>query len=131
MVIDSSALIAILTHEAEKEQFLDAIVRTPQRFLSSANLLETAIVMTNRVGQLGGKLLDEFISASGITVVSVTLEQINIARQAFYQYGKGRHPAALNFGDCFAYSLAKFLNQPLLFKGTDFSQTDLIGFCDD
>jgi len=107
MVIDSSALITILTHEAEKEQFLNAIVQMPQRFLSSANLLETAIVMIHRFGQPGGKLLDEFILESEITIVSVTLEQVNIARQAFYRYGKGRHPAALNFGDCFAYSLSK------------------------
>ncbi|MCB1193046.1 MAG: type II toxin-antitoxin system VapC family toxin [Leptospiraceae bacterium] len=84
------------------------------------------IVINSRFGQEGENELDNFIKEAEIEIVEVSVEQIKIARQAFKHYGKGRHPAGLNFGDCFAYSLAKYFNEPLLYKGDDFSKTDII-----
>lgn len=88
-------------------------------------MLETAIVIEARYGLPGGSKLDELVSIAQIKVEPVTPEQITIPRLAFHAYGKGRHPASLNFGDCFAYALAKFSGEPLLFEGNDFSQTDI------
>ena len=125
MVIDTSALIAILSAEPEAETFATAIATAPIRLLSAASFLETAVVIESRHGSAGGEKLDELIQAAHIQIEPVTAEQAAPACFAYRAYGKGRHPAALNFGDCFAYALAKTTDKPLLFKGNDFNQTDI------
>lgn len=123
MVIDTSALIAILGNEAA--QFAEAIEADQVRLISAASLLECAIVIEARYGQAGGDKLDQLVRVAQIKIEPVTVEQVAVARLAFRSFGKGRHLAALNFGDCFAYALAKAHKEPLLFKGDDFSQTDI------
>ena len=125
MVIDTSAILAILGDEPEAELFADKIASAEMRWVSAATLLETAIVVEARHGAVGGQKLDEMIVAAQILVEPVTVEQVALARLAYRTYGKGRHPAGLNFGDCFSYALAKLRSEPLLFKGEDFTQTDL------
>lgn len=125
MVIDSSAVIAVLSNEPDARNFAVAIEAALTRLISAASLLEAAIVIEARYGLAGGSKLDELVNTAQINVEPVTLEQIAIARLAFRTYGKGRHPASLNFGDCFAYALAKFSGEPLLFKDNDFNQTDI------
>lgn len=125
MVIDSSVLIAILSAEVEAEQFAESIADDSVRLLSAASLLETSIVIETRYGKNGSTKLDELIHTGNIQVESVTAAQVAVARLAYRTYGKGQHSAGLNFGDCFTYALAKVTGEPLLFKGNDFSQTDL------
>lgn len=125
MVIDSSAIIAILSNEPEAESIAEAIAADPMRLMSAASLLEVAIVIEARYGEAGGDKFDQLLQTGQIKIEPVTVEQAEVARRAFRAYGKGRHPAALNFGDCFSYALAKVLGEPLLFKGDDFSKTDL------
>ena len=125
MVIDTSALVAILQNEPERRHFNQAIEEAESCSISSATLVETSIIIESRYGTLGLGDLDLLISKAEIAVVPLDLDQALIARQAFSRYGKGRHPAGLNFGDCFSYALAKFLGQLLLQKGADFAQTDL------
>lgn len=125
MVIDTSALIAILLDEPERRAFNERIEAAQRRLLSAVSLVETALVIESRVGEAGGRELDLFIHRAGIEVAPADLEQAELARHAFRTYGKGRHRAGLNFGDCFAYALAKATGEPLLFKGGDFSLTDV------
>jgi ribonuclease VapC len=125
MVIDTSVLIAILANEPEAELFEAAIDADPVRLISAASVLETAIVAEARYGDIGGRELDLLLYKAEIQIVAVTADQIDVGRRAFSKYGKGRHPAALNFGDCFSYALAKTSGEPLLFKGNDFPQTDV------
>ena len=126
MVIDTSALIAILEDEPEASQFSEAIAQARLRLLSAVSLVETSIVIENRRGAAGKHALDVLLEKAEIEIMNVTAEQAEIARQAYRTYGKGQgHPAQLNFGDCFAYALAKILEQPLLFKGEDFNKTDI------
>ena len=125
MVIDSSALLAILLAEPERSRFVDLITEASVRLLSAANALEAAIVLESRLKTIGGHELDILIQKASIEIVSVDAEQFSVARQAWRKFGKGRHPAALNLGDCFAYSLSKVSNEPLLAKGADFKKTDL------
>ncbi len=125
MVIDSSALVAILVGEPEKTAFNERIEADPVRLMSAANYLEAAIVIDDRFGYEGGRDLRLFLAEAGIVIEPVTAEQAEIAREAYRRYGKGNHPAGLNYGDCFAYALAKATGEPLLFKGTDFGRTDL------
>jgi ribonuclease VapC len=125
MVVDSSALVAILRKEPEAARFTRAILRDSVRLISAANLLEVAIVIDNQAGLSAGRRLDAFVERAGIDIEPVTEAQVRIARQAYVDYGRGNHPAALNFGDCFAYALAKATGEPLLFKGHDFEQTDI------
>jgi ribonuclease VapC len=125
VVIDSSALLAILLGEPDRGQFLKLLSESETRLLSAANALETAIVVESRRGETAGRELDLFLHKTGIAMVAVDEEQFTIARYAWRKFGKGRHRAALNFGDCFAYALAKTSSEPLLAKGADFSQTDL------
>ena len=125
MVIDSSVLLAILLAEPERSHFVDLITEASVRLLSAANALETAIVSESRLNTVGGHELDILIQKAAIEIVSVDSEQFSVARQAWRKYGKGRHPAGLNFGDCFAYALSKVSSEPLLAKGTDFQKTDL------
>ena len=125
MVIDTSAIIAVLLREADAAQFAEAIENASPRLLSAASLVEVSMVIETRKGDAGGRDLDLFIYRAGIEIVPVDHEQAEVARIAWRQYGKGRHPASLNYGDCFAYALAKVTGSPLLFKGNDFSHTDL------
>ncbi|MGC8490643.1 MAG: type II toxin-antitoxin system VapC family toxin [Syntrophobacteraceae bacterium] len=125
MIIDSSALIAILLGEPEAELFALAIARDPRRIVSAFTALETAIVIEAKKGNLGGGELDILLDRAKIEIVPLTVEHMELARAAWRKYGKGRHPAGLNIGDCCSYSLAKCAGEPLLFKGGDFSQTDL------
>jgi ribonuclease VapC len=125
MVIDTSALIAILLREDDATRFAEAIEKAAPRLLSAASLLEASMVVETRKGEIGGRELDLFIYRAGIEIVAVDHEQAEVARIAWRRYGKGRHPAGLNYGDCFAYALTKVSGSPLLFKGDDFKQTDL------
>ncbi len=125
MVIDTSALLAILLGESECRTFNRYIEDDPVRLLSAASRIEASVVIESRKGNDGRDDLERFINAAAIEIVAVTAEQAEVACDAFRRYGKGRHPANLNFGDVFAYALAKTTGEPLLFKGSDFSQTDL------
>jgi ribonuclease VapC len=126
MVIDTSALLAILLKEAEASEFVDRIADDPVRLISAANVLEASIVIEARLGDAGGREMDFLLQKMDASIVSVDAELADVARRAWRRYGKGRHPAALNFGDCFSYALAVTRNEPLLFKGDDFSQTDIV-----
>jgi ribonuclease VapC len=124
MVVDSSALLAILRKEPEAARFTRAILGDSVRLISAANFLEAGIVIDNQAGLSAGRRLDEFVERAGIGIEPVTEQQVRIARQAYVDFGRGNHPAGLNFGDCFAYALAKATGELLLFKGEDFAQTD-------
>jgi ribonuclease VapC len=125
MVIDRSVMVAILLGEPDARAFAAAIEQDTPRLFSAASLLETSIVIETRKGDEGARDLDLLIYRAGIEIVAVDAEQAEIARMAWRRYGKGRHPASLNYGDCFAYALAKAAGSPLLYKGDDFSRTDL------
>lgn len=125
MVVDTSALLAIFLGEPERQQFVTAIIASAKRFISAANVLETAIVLESKKGESAGREFDLFLIQTDIEIVAVEGEHIEVARSAWRRFGKGRHPAALNFGDCFAYALAKFSGEPLLAKGQDFKLTDV------
>jgi ribonuclease VapC len=125
MVIDTSALLAIFLGEPERRRFLEAMAQADSLRISAASALETGIVLEARRGEAAGREFDLFLHTAKVAVVAVDAEQVETARMAWRRYGKGRHPAALNFGDCFAYALAKVLGEPLLAKGSDFAQTDI------
>jgi ribonuclease VapC len=125
VVIDTSALLAILLGEPERGKFLQLLSESETRLLSAANALETAIVVESRRGEAAGRELDLFLHRTKIEIVAVDAEQFSIARFAWRKYGKGRHAAALKFGDCFAYALTKVSSEPLRAKGEDFRGTDL------
>ncbi|HKO08132.1 MAG TPA: type II toxin-antitoxin system VapC family toxin [Alphaproteobacteria bacterium] len=125
MVIDSSAVLAILLMEPDAEHFAKAIEAGYPRLISSATFLEAAMVMERRSGGSGGLELDHLIQRAAIEIVPFDAEQADIARHAFRRYGKGRDRAGLNLGDLFAYALAKATGQPLLYKGGDFAHTDV------
>jgi len=125
MVIDTSAIIAVLLLEANAASIAQAIESASPRLLSAASLLEASIVVESRKGETGGRELDLLLYRAAIEVVAVDQDQAEIARLAWRRFGKGRHPAGLNFGDCFAYALAKSRRLPLLFQGDDFVQTDI------
>ena len=125
MVIDTSALIAILTRESDAEEYKDAIDRDAKRLMSVASILETTIVLENRFGEEGPRELDALLRRLPIEAVPVDCDQLEWARYACRTYGRGRHPAALNFGDCFSYALARLTGERLLYKGADFARTDI------
>jgi ribonuclease VapC len=125
MVIDSSALVAFLLREADAERFARAIAADSRRLISVFNWLETAIVIEAKKGEAGARELDLLLHRAQIEIVAMNPDQSEIARTAWRVYGKGNHPAGLNIGDCCAYALAKYSGEPLLFKGEDFSQTDI------
>ena len=126
MIIDSSALIAILLQESEAERIARAIALDSTRLMSAATWLEISIAVFLRAGEEGLRSLDLLAAKYQINVVPLTPMQAEIARRAFKQYGKGIHPARLNFGDCIVYALVKDSGEPLLFKGEDFNQTDIV-----
>lgn len=125
MVIDTSALVAIALNEPEATAFEQCIVADSQRLISAATLLEVAMVLETRLGEAAGRELDLWLLKAGIDIVAVDPDQIEVARRAWRRFGKGRHPAGLNYGDCFSYALAFMRQEPLLFKGDDFSKTDI------
>ena len=125
MVLDTSALLALLLDEPEAEGFRAAVEEDASRLVSAATVLETAIVIEARKGEAGGRELDLLLHTAEIEIVAVDAEQVAEARRAFRRFGKGHHPAGLNFGDVFAYALTRTTGEPLLFKGDDFSRTDV------
>ncbi len=125
MVIDSSAMVAIFLGEPERQWLLDAIGGAETRLISAGSVLETGMVLEARLGETAGREFDLFLVRAAIQVVSFDAEQTEIARSAWRKYGRSRHAAGLNFGDCFAYALAKAAGEKLLAKGEDFRLTDV------
>ena len=126
MVIDTSAVIAILFGEGDAERYSTAIDIDPTRLMSAASVLEACLVVERELGEEGNRELDFLLLKIGIETIAFNEEQLQLARHAFRQYGKGRHPARLNFGDCFGYALSRTSGEPLLFKGDDFAKTDVV-----
>ncbi len=125
MVIDTSALVAILLGEAESNAIVRAIINDNKRLISVFSLLETSIVIESKKGVEGTRELDLLLHKIQAKIIAFNAAQTEAARKAWRDFGKGRHPAALNIGDCCSYALAKTTGEPLLFKGTDFSKTDI------
>jgi len=125
VIIDSSAIAAILFKELEADEFLNRIYAAGVVRLSTANYVELSIVITSQFGESHVLQYDDFLQRSKIVLEPVTIEHAFLARQAYLNFGKGRHKAGLNYGDCFAYALAKATGEPLLYKGKDFSLTDV------
>lgn len=125
MVIDTSVLAAIAFNEPEAAAFRERIADDPVRLISAATVLEAAMVIETRLGEAAGADLDLWLYKAEVEIVPVTAEHADRARRAWRRYGKGRHPASLNYGDCFCYALAALSGEPLLYKGNDFSQTDI------
>lgn len=126
MIVDTSAMVAILYREDEAVRFTQLIHDAVVCRMSVANHLELSMVLESQLGSDAMRQADAFFRRAGIGIESVTLDQGELARQAFLDFGKGRHPAGLNFGDCFSYALAKATGEPLLFKGNDFALTDIV-----
>jgi ribonuclease VapC len=125
MIIDTSALLAMILKESDSDRFISIMEKTRIRRLSAASYVEAAMNVDRKADQVGRAMLDTLIDDFLIKIEPVTVEQAHLAREAFVRFGKGRHQAGLNFGDCFSYALAKAHREPLLFKGTDFIHTDL------
>jgi ribonuclease VapC len=125
MVIDSSAIVAILLLEPEAEHFTRLVERAGRARIAAPNLLEVDMVISSRKGPYGLDGVDDYLQRAGIETVPFTADHAAVAREAFLRYGKGRHPAGLNFGDCIAYATARLEDMPLLFKGDDFRLTDI------
>jgi ribonuclease VapC len=125
MVIDASAIVAIFLREPEREFYLDLILKAKARYISAVTFVETGIVLEGRRGAVARHEVMRFLERSAIEVVAVDVEQAAAALEAWRTYGKGRHPAGLNLGDCFSYALSRSTGEPLLAKGHDFMQTDL------
>ncbi len=125
MVIDSSVLIAILLNEPEAEHFTKLVIDADSLYISAVSIVESSMVIEYKKGEQGAIQYDELLKTFAQTVVAFDAQQATLARTAWRTFGKGRHSAKLNFGDCCSYATATHLNQPLLFKGNDFSQTDI------
>src|ERR1700722_614983 len=125
MVIDTSAVVAILFQEPDQRRYDEAIADAAVRLVSAVTRVELAFVVEGRKGEDGRERLERFFRLTGADVVAVTSAQADLAIDAFRRYGKGRHPAGLNIGDCFSYALAMATDNPLLFKGDDFGRTDV------
>jgi ribonuclease VapC len=125
MILDTSVLAAIFFGEPEAAHYTQLIHGADRCLMSAANFVELCIVIEGQIGPDAGRQCDAFFRRAGIGIEPVTVEQAHMARQAFLDFGKGRHPAGLNFGDCFAYALAKITGEPLLFQGEDFKKTDI------
>jgi ribonuclease VapC len=126
MILDTSALVAVLFGEPEADAYTRLIHDADRCLISAGSFLELSIVIERLAGLEVARQCDMFFRRAGIIVEPFTVEQAHIARQAFHDFGKGRHPAGLNFGDCFAYALTKVTGEPLLFKGKDFKKTDIV-----
>jgi ribonuclease VapC len=125
MIVDTSAVIAILFAEADAGLYAREIANAGSCRMSAANYVEAAIVIEAQTQASGSRQFDSFFRRSGIVIEPVSLEHAHTARQAYTDFGKGRHAAGLNFGDCFAYALAKVTGEGLLYKGADFAKTDI------
>ncbi len=125
MIVDSSALLAIVFREPDRFRFVDAMLDAAPRRMSVANWLEATMVVDRRGGVLSISRFEDFLRDAEIELIPVSVPQAAIARRAWQTFGRGVHPARLNFGDCFAYALSKESREPLLFKGNDFAQTDV------
>ena len=125
MIVETSVIVAILSEESDAREFADAIEEATDRRVSVVSYVEAAIVLDSRRNPALSRRLDDFVRESRVLLDPVTVEQAKLAREAYRDYGKGRHRAGLNFGDCFAYALAKDKGEPLLFKGDDFRSTDV------
>ena len=125
MVVDTSAIVAILQGEPERRRFIEALEGADTRRLSVASVVEISMIIESRYGPDGLRDLDAFLARAQFELVSVDRDQAYCAREAFSRFGKGRHRASLNYGDCFSYALARILGEPLLCKGDDFMHTDL------
>ncbi len=125
MIVDSSAVLAILFGEPDARRHAAAIMAAHPCRMSVASVLEASIAVERRGGDTAVHDLDMLLERAEIELVAITVEHLKAARYAWRRFGKGNHPAALNFGDCFAYALAKTTGEPLLFKGEDFAQTDI------
>ena len=125
MVVDTSAVIAILLGEPETDTFARVLADTPKKMICAFNALESAIVIESKKGEAGGRELDLLLHRARIEIIPLLADQVELALMAWRQFGKGNHPAGLNIGDCCAYALAKYSGEPLLFKGNDFNQTDV------
>jgi ribonuclease VapC len=124
MVLDTSALLAILLNEPEASSMALAIAADPHRLLSAFTALETSVVVEAIKGENGGREFDLLVHKANLDIVPMDAGQAELARSAWRKYGKGRHPAGLNIGDCCSYALARYTGEPLLFKGDDFARTD-------
>jgi ribonuclease VapC len=125
MVIDTSALVAILFDEPERRRFSELIEADETRLISAATLLEATQAIEEQRGEAAGRELDLLLHRAQVSTVAVDGEQVEVARAAWRKYGRGRHPANLNYGDCFSYALTQVSGEPLLAKGNDFRQTDI------
>ena len=125
MVIDTSAVMAVLLDEPERGRFTALIGAATPRRMSAVTLVEATMVFEGRKGPAGAGRVDRFVEDGEIEVVPVSVDQARLAQEAFRRFGKGRHPAGLNLGDVFAYALARATGEPLLFKGDDFARTDI------
>lgn len=125
MVADTSALLEILLNEPDAAAYRAAIEAADLRLVSAGTVLELGLVVEARFGEAGGRELDLLLSRAEFEIVPVDAEQVELGRAAYRRFGKGRHPASLNFGDCFSYALAISSGEPLLFKGSDFTKTDV------
>jgi ribonuclease VapC len=125
MVIDTSAIVAIALNEPDASEIEIRIADDPVRLISAATLLEATMVIETRLGDAGGREFDLWLLKIGAEIVPVDSQQADAARRAWRRYGKGNHPASLNYGDCFSYALAVTRGEPLLFKGEDFAKTDV------
>ena len=125
MVVDTSALVAVLLGESERDALIARLAEAEDPLISAATLVEASIVMLAKSGDAGLADLDELLAAAAVRCIAVDSVQAQLARDAFARFGKGRAPAGLNFGDCFSYALAKATARPLLFKSSDFSDTDI------
>ena len=125
MVVDTSVLIAVLRNEAEAEAFAAAIAKADRVLVGAPTLFETRLVLINQGSDEIEKALDDLVAGASIQTVGFEEETYRLSTEAFRRFGKGRHPARLNFGDCMAYAVSRATGEPLLFKGNDFSQTDV------
>jgi ribonuclease VapC len=125
VIVDTSALLAVLFGEDDAENYARAISKAEVCRISAATFVEVSVVVESQTGDAGSRQWDSFIRTAGIGIEAVTEEQAHAARQAWSNFGKGRHPAGLNFGDCFSYALARVYGEPLLFKGQDFRKTGI------
>ena len=125
MIVDTSAVLAIMFGEPDADRYDEAIARAVNCRMSAGNLLETVIVLASRRGSSAEQELDAYLDVAAIEIVPVSVAHVQAARRAWRRFGKGHHPAGLNFGDCFAYALAESAGEPLLFKGRDFALTDV------
>jgi len=125
MILDTSAVIAILAYEPDADRYIQAISDSQQCRISAGNFVELGLVLESQFSVEVSQQCDALFRRAGIVIEPVTVDHAHAARQAFRDFGKGRHPAGLNFGDCFAYALSKAVNEPLLFKGEDFNKTDV------